>query len=101
MPSLVGDSTAQGQTFRTNNHDPRTASKSRQPGETGNHFSTNNQMKDKVFLTVGDQRVVTSISATNGPGGIIIQLGTDTLIEISAENFGRLVASVASATWQK
>ena len=58
-------------------------------------------MKDKVFLTVGSEKVVTDISATNGPGGIIIQLGTDTMIEISAKNFGRLVASVASATWQR
>ena len=58
-------------------------------------------MKDKVFLTVGDQKVVTNISATNGPSGIIIQLGTDTFIEISAENFGRLVASVSDATWQR
>jgi hypothetical protein len=58
-------------------------------------------MKDKVFLTVSSEKVVTDISATNGPGGIIIQLGTDTMIEISAENFGRLVASVASATWQR
>jgi hypothetical protein len=58
-------------------------------------------MKDKVFLTVSSEKVVTGISATNGPGGIIIQLGTDTMIEISAENFGRLVASVASATWQR
>lgn len=58
-------------------------------------------MKDKVFLTVGNEKVVTDISATNGPCGIIIQLGTDVMIEISAENFGRLVASVASATWQK
>jgi hypothetical protein len=58
-------------------------------------------MKDKVFLTVGTEQVVTDISATNGPAGIIIQLGTDTKIEISAENFGRLVASVASAIWQR
>ena len=62
---------------------------------------TKDTMKDKVFLTVGNQKVVTSIIATNGPGGIIIQLGADVLVEISAENFGRLVADIANSTWQK
>ena len=58
-------------------------------------------MKDKVFFTVGDKKVVADISATNGPGGIIIEIGEDVFIEISAENFGRIVASVANVTWQK